>query len=42
MAVAALRDSSGSYRPGFLLLIVLAAIGAAAVAALPRPASVRR
>ena len=37
MAVAALRDSAGSYRPGFVLLIVLAAIGAAAVAALPRP-----
>jgi len=39
MAVAALRDSSGSYRPGFMLLIVLAAVGAAAVAALPRSGS---
>ena len=39
MAVATLRDSSGSYRPGFMLLIVLAAVGAAAVAALPRPGS---
>ena len=37
MAVATLRDTGGSYRPGFLLLIALAAVGAAAVAALPRP-----
>jgi MFS family permease len=37
MAVAALRDAAGSYRPGFMLLIVLAAVGALAVAALPRP-----
>jgi MFS family permease len=37
MAVAAMRDSMGSYRPGFMLLIGLAALGAAAVAALPRP-----
>jgi MFS family permease len=36
MTVATLRDTAGSYRPGFLLLIVLAGIGAAAVAALPR------
>lgn len=36
MAVATLRDTAGSYRPGFLLLIALAAVGAAAVAALPR------
>jgi MFS family permease len=42
MAVAALRDATGSYRPGFVLLVALAAIGAAAVAALPRPGSVRR
>ena len=36
MAVASLRDASGSYGPGFMLLIALAALGAAAVAALPR------
>jgi MFS family permease len=36
MFVAAMRDSSGSYASGFLLLLVLAAIGAAAVAFLPR------
>jgi MFS family permease len=36
MAVAALRDTAGSYRPGFILLIALATIGAAAVSALPR------
>jgi MFS family permease len=39
MAVAALRDSAGSYRPGFVLLIGLATIGAAAVSALPRSAT---
>jgi MFS family permease len=39
MAVAALRDSVGSYRPGFVLLIGLATIGAAAVSALPRSAT---
>ena len=37
MAVATLRDASGSYRPGFLLLVGLAALGAAGVAMLPRP-----
>jgi MFS-type transporter involved in bile tolerance (Atg22 family) len=36
MLVAAIRDRVGTYRPGFLLLMVLAAIGAAAVAMLPR------
>lgn len=36
MFVAGLRDRVGSYRPGFLLLMVLAAVGAAAVAMLPR------
>jgi MFS family permease len=36
MAVASLRDASGSYGPGFMLLIALAAVGAVAVAALPR------
>jgi sugar phosphate permease len=39
MAVAALRDSSGSYGPGFVLLVALAALGAVAVALLPRRAS---
>lgn len=39
MAVAALRDSSGSYGPGFALLVALAALGAVAVALLPRRAS---
>jgi len=36
MVVAGLRDRMGTYRPGFVLLITLAAIGAAAVAMLPR------
>jgi MFS family permease len=36
MAVATLRDRTGSYTPGFLLLVGLAATGAAAVALLPR------
>lgn len=36
MLVAAIRDRAGTYRPGFLLLMALAAIGAAAVAMLPR------
>jgi MFS family permease len=35
MLVAGLRDRVGSYRPGFLLLMTLAAIGAAAIALLP-------
>ena len=35
MAVATLRDAYGSYGPGFLVLIALAAIGALAVAYLP-------
>jgi sugar phosphate permease len=35
MAVATVRDRSGSYAGGFALLVVLAAVGAAAVAALP-------
>jgi MFS family permease len=35
MTVAALRDHTGSYDAGFLLLITLAAAGALAVAALP-------
>jgi len=36
MAVAALRDQSGSYSIGFLLLAVLAGLGALAVSQLPR------
>jgi len=36
MAVAALRDHSGSYGPGFALLVSLAALGALAVSLLPR------
>ena len=36
MLVAGLRDSSGSYGPGFMLLVGLAAIGAAAVSLLPQ------
>jgi MFS family permease len=36
MLVASLRDSTGSYRTGFLVLVSLAAIGAAAVALLPK------
>jgi len=36
MAVAALRDRSGSYGPGFALLVGLAVVGALAVSLLPR------
>lgn len=36
VAVAAVRDRSGSYTAGFELLIVLACVGAASVAMLPR------
>jgi sugar phosphate permease len=36
MFVASMRDSTGSYGSGFLVLVVLAAIGAAAVALLPK------
>lgn len=35
MVVAGMRDRMGSYRPGFLLLMTLAAIGAIAVSLLP-------
>jgi len=35
MGVAALRDSTGSYGPGFFVLVALAAIGAAAISLLP-------
>jgi len=35
MGVAALRDSTGSYAPGFFVLVALAAIGAAAISLLP-------
>ena len=37
MAVAALRDRSGSYGPGFALLVGLAVLGAVAVSLLPAP-----
>ncbi len=36
MAVATLRDHTGSYAPGFALLVALAALGAVGVAFLPR------
>lgn len=36
LSVAMLRDRAGSYTPGFLLLVGLAALGALAVALLPR------
>ena len=36
MAVATIRDRTGSYAGGFLLLVALAAAGAVAVACLPR------
>jgi sugar phosphate permease len=42
MLVAALRDSTGSYAPGFAVLVTLAAIGAAAVSMLPRRPRVER
>jgi MFS family permease len=35
MGVAALRDASGTYTPGFLFLVALAALGALGVAFLP-------
>jgi hypothetical protein len=38
MAVATIRDRTGSYAGGFLLLVALAAAGAGAVALLPRRA----
>jgi MFS family permease len=37
MLVAASRDQTGSYNTGFVVLLVLAMIGALAVSALPRP-----
>jgi MFS family permease len=42
MLVAGIRDRTGSYEGGFLLLVVLAAIGAVAVSFLPRAATARR
>ena len=39
MAVATMRDHLATYRPGFLLLVGLAAVGAAGVAMLPRRGS---
>jgi MFS family permease len=41
MLVASMRDVTGSYASGFLVLIVLAAIGAAAVACLPKAGEAR-
>jgi sugar phosphate permease len=41
MMVASLRDTTGSYTSGFLVLVVLAALGALAVAFLPRSGAVR-
>ena len=38
MAVATIRDATGSYGGGFAVLVALATLGAAAVACLPRPA----
>jgi MFS family permease len=38
MLVASMRDGSGSYESGFLVLVVLAAVGALSVALLPRSA----
>jgi MFS family permease len=42
MLVAGIRDRTGSYEGGFLLLVVLAAIGAVAVSFLPRLAAQTR
>ena len=41
MFIAYLRDVTGSYRPGFMVLIAIAAVGALAIGLLPR-APVRR
>lgn len=41
MAVAALRDRTGSYGPGFALLVSLAVLGALAVSLLPRDGTER-
>jgi len=41
MFIGYLRDVTGSYRGGFVLLMVIALAGAAAVAALPRSAAAR-
>jgi hypothetical protein len=37
MTVAAIRDHTGSYSHGFLVLLVLAAVGATAVALIRKP-----
>jgi sugar phosphate permease len=42
MLVASLRDSTGSYAPGFAVLVTLAAIGAVAVSMLPGRPRVER
>jgi sugar phosphate permease len=39
MLVASMRDSTGTYTSGFLILVLLAALGAIATALLPRSAS---
>jgi sugar phosphate permease len=39
MAVASLRDRTGSYGPGFAVLVALAVLGAVAVSLIPRTAS---
>jgi hypothetical protein len=36
MAVAAIRDKTATYANGFIMLIILAAIGALAVSFLPK------
>ncbi len=41
MAVATIRDHAGSYGPGFVLLVGLALVGAAAVVLLPGPPRAR-
>ncbi|MCA1649741.1 MAG: MFS transporter [Acidobacteria bacterium] len=40
MAVATLRDRTGSYGPGFAVLVALAVLGAAVVSLIPRTARV--
>ena len=42
MLVASMRDASGSYASGFLVLVALAAVGALAVAMLPRSGAAQR
>jgi MFS family permease len=42
MLVATIRDRTGSYEGGFVVLLVLAMVGAIAVSCLPQPAAARR